>query len=822
MLEQAVNIAIGCVAENNAKYLGQSLRLMQSISWFAPALARSDRYVCCVDGIADDYRQALERLGVHVRIVERFSQRHPPSNKLRFLQLPEIARADGVLLLDCDTIVLRDPPLLAGRPGLYGKMADAPTVPLEVFQRVFDAFALVMPAPICRCSVGGEATIPYFNAGVLYFSAKALRELVPAWIRCNEALLDRLELLGEHEIYCEQTSLSLALAATGHPFEVAGNELNFPVHFQDTGARASLVGVDPFIIHYHSLCDDSGFICASSLPLVDHRIQEFNARLRRSRDVSFDNRDFWNRRYAENPELGSGIGSRGDCLAFKRELLSAVAARWTPSSIVDVGCGDMEVSSALPSQGYTGIDCSNVVVEINRRQFPDRQFLAVDFLTSNIEPADMVVCLDVLIHLPSADVYRAFVDKLVRSAKQVGIVAGDDEDPSLGGIVFYHEPLRLTLERAGAMNIREVGGYRHVKVYEFTPPARLANRAVLVLGMHRSGTSALSGALALLGLDAGRDLAPADPAINARGYWEHSGIVCIHNALLDELGSSWEDCRPLPEGWSSLPGVAPFRAALIAQLRRDFADSPFWLLKDPRLCRLLPLWLCILAELDCRPAFVLNIRHPLEVAQSLKARDGISAERACLLWMQHFLESERATRGHPRALVAYPRLLADWRGEARRLVQELGLPLQYDDPEIAGKVDDFLSADLRRHRVVGQDVADEEVLSLATAAYEKVLAVTTDAEISAQADALKPAVDAILRVVAPWEQETLAARFELHQVAARHERDAADQRQRVDGLQAEIRRIKATWSWQITKPLRLLHTAYRWVSAKLRGPMSSG
>ncbi|HID44873.1 MAG TPA: hypothetical protein EYP34_03850, partial [Chromatiaceae bacterium] len=74
---------------------------------------------------------------------------------------------------------------------------------------------------------------------------------------------------------------------------------------------------------------------------------------------------------------------------------------------------------------------------------------------------------------------------------------------------------------------------------------------ILVLGMHRSGTSVLTRVLNLLGADVGENLLQAQPDINARGFWEHEDLIAINEALLSVLERNWYDFRPLPERWWS-------------------------------------------------------------------------------------------------------------------------------------------------------------------------------------------------------------------------------------------------------------------------------
>src|ERR1700731_3783206 len=117
-------------------------------------------------------------------------------------------------------------------------------------------------------------------------------------------------------------------------------------------------------------------------------------------------------------------------------------------------------------------------------------------------------------------------------------------------------------------------------------------RAVVVLGMHQSGTSALCGALNLMGVDFGKRLMlPSDA--NEKGHWEHEEIVRVHDGLLSSLGSSWDDAEPLPSDWLEWKITREVRSQLLWIAERDFAHSSLFGIKDPRMCRLIPLWLPI-------------------------------------------------------------------------------------------------------------------------------------------------------------------------------------------------------------------------------------
>jgi hypothetical protein len=220
-----------------------------------------------------------------------------------------------------------------------------------------------------------------------------------------------------------------------------------------------------------------------------------------------------------------------------------------------------------------------------------------------------------------------------------------------------------------------------------------------VLGMHRSGTSALTGMLHHLGVALGERLMPASPD-NPRGYWEHNDIVDVDHRLMATLGRTWDDMRPLPAGFERDEAAQAAARDLSLILNRDFGGVSLWGLKDPRLCRLMPLWTSLLAEERVKPRFLLALRHPLDVAASLAARDGLSAARAGVLWLGYLLAAERATRGKQRAIVHYEDLVGEqgWRGIAALIADEFGIawPRAGDAAEAA--VDDFLTPELRRNR----------------------------------------------------------------------------------------------------------------------------
>ena len=224
---------------------------------------------------------------------------------------------------------------------------------------------------------------------------------------------------------------------------------------------------------------------------------------------------------------------------------------------------------------------------------------------------------------------------------------------------------------------------------------RLSQRRLLVvLGMHRSGTSALMRVLNLLGVELGAPLLPPQPD-NPTGFWEHADAVALNDRLLAALGSSWDDPQPLPGKWWTSDAARALRGDAVAILRSGLGPAPLVGLKDPRLCRLMPFWLPAFEEAGLEPLFVIAVRDPAAVAASLEARNGIGPWKAHLSWLEHVLGAEESSRGRARVVVDYERTLADWRASAAHIGAGLGLAWPVPPERAAAEIERFLKPERR-------------------------------------------------------------------------------------------------------------------------------
>lgn len=210
--------------------------------------------------------------------------------------------------------------------------------------------------------------------------------------------------------------------------------------------------------------------------------------------------------------------------------------------------------------------------------------------------------------------------------------------------------------------------------------ASAADEAVLILGMHRSATSVLTRVLNLHGFPLSRHLLGSNFS-NPFGHWESSEAITINDDLLATVGRKWDDIRRLPKGWADTPAAFEAKQRIKILLESDFKSCGQWLMKEPRICRLAPIWLDVIQSLGYNVKIIIPVRPVAEVALSLLRRDGMPIDKGALLWLDHVLEAELWSRGLPRAFVSHSQIVEDWRGALEYVTSSLNLKLSAPDSE---------------------------------------------------------------------------------------------------------------------------------------------
>lgn len=249
----------------------------------------------------------------------------------------------------------------------------------------------------------------------------------------------------------------------------------------------------------------------------------------------------------------------------------------------------------------------------------------------------------------------------------------------------------------------------------------LPARMIFVLGMHRSGTSALSGMLCKSGFDPPSDLMPAHPD-NPLGYWESFGVCVLNDEYLSAQKASWRSPSNLPIGWKDDPKTEIWRRRMLQHVEMVFAGATVPVIKDPRFCILLEGLSPWLESNSIQPYILLPIRDPLEVASSLEEAYKIPLGTGIKLWLHYVLEAEHASRGHPRIGISFHDLI---KTPEQCLARCQALVCHQDPDSDKQKGFEHVSADLhRQHRselngkisqIASQYSAD---LDLAEATYD--------------------------------------------------------------------------------------------------------
>lgn len=223
---------------------------------------------------------------------------------------------------------------------------------------------------------------------------------------------------------------------------------------------------------------------------------------------------------------------------------------------------------------------------------------------------------------------------------------------------------------------------------------------VVVLGMHRSGTSALAGMLSALGVYPGGELLEASSS-NKKGYFENSNAYTLNKEILLAMNSSWDDERfQYNKLEPKLEEEFIEKAKEI--LAQDYKFIESFVLKDPRMCLLFPIWEAALLQLDIKIKPIFIIRNPMEVSLSLSRRNSISEEKSLILWANHYFQAEMHTRKYKRLIILYNELLY----ETTDVIDDIESFLEINfDKNIKTEASGFLEKGIKNNRLAQASIS---------------------------------------------------------------------------------------------------------------------
>jgi hypothetical protein len=221
---------------------------------------------------------------------------------------------------------------------------------------------------------------------------------------------------------------------------------------------------------------------------------------------------------------------------------------------------------------------------------------------------------------------------------------------------------------------------------------------IVVLGMHRSGTSVITRGLEVLGVALGDKLMPEHEPTNPKGFFEDIDVNELNEELLRLMGLRWDslcDVAPFDIKCLDLQEFSLRAKNLLMDKIKDV--SGFFAVKNPRLCILLPFWMPLFEALNLDVSYIIAHRHPTSVAHSLQKRDGFTLAKGYMLWYRHMLSGLRETEHQKRIVVSYDCLLANPENELNRIGSFLKVNGDLNPHLLNEYKEEFLDLSLRHH-----------------------------------------------------------------------------------------------------------------------------
>jgi len=457
------------VVDNDAKLQYQAYYCVRSLITYG-GVDPSDIFVNFTPENASSRKRFFADLGCKVREVARFGD-GKWCNKIAQLENLEHETFDHAVLLDCDVVVLADIRDKVGCAAIQAKPVDLPNPSLEILNELATKAGITsLPGKIKVDAGTGDTFLGNCNGGVYVIPRQLVGTIRQEWSRWATWLLANMEPLSSAGIamHADQVSLWIAIHRAGLPYQPLGSNLNYFAHFD-----ANHVHFDPaqpiFVLHYHEHCmNDQGLLeprCAN-MATVSDAFAKANALIK----SEFRNDLFWDLRYTKYPERGSGRGSRGENLLYKRALFAAQNIE-TASGVLDVGCGDLEVLKTFNLRKYLGLDQSLEAIALAKAARPDWEFRQFDPAGDHetIPSRELVFCFEVLIHQPTQAHYRKLIEFAASRADRALLISGYEfYQPHVehNHLIFFHEPLSKSLAKAEQFKrIEKIGEHTDVTVF---------------------------------------------------------------------------------------------------------------------------------------------------------------------------------------------------------------------------------------------------------------------------------------------------------------------------------------------------------------------
>lgn len=240
----------------------------------------------------------------------------------------------------------------------------------------------------------------------------------------------------------------------------------------------------------------------------------------------------------------------------------------------------------------------------------------------------------------------------------------------------------------------------------------MTHNIFVVLGVARSGTSAIAKGLNALGVDLGSNFVDVDTKWNAKGFFEDSDIVYkINGRLFRALDFAPYGIEMLDARRQTSTAVSDIKLAAMSLLKQRFATTENWGFKDPSTVKLIPFWQDVFTAANINDNYVICLRNPLGSAKSYQKLTGCDLEIGFLLWLMHMYPAIADTQNRNRIVVSYEALLQNPRLQLQRMQNQFCL--QSNANEINNYVNQFLDTKLHHNEFTREDLLNNPALKIA-------------------------------------------------------------------------------------------------------------
>jgi len=326
--------------------------------------------------------------------------------------------------------------------------------------------------------------------------------------------------------------------------------------------------------------------------------------------------------------------------------------------------------------------------------------------------------------------------------------------------------------------------------------------------MHRSGTSTITRGLQALGIDLGQNLLPPVPDINNMGFFEDIDINAINVELMHSFDFDWHTLAPIPAEEFLSEKIEPLRIRAINLLQSRLQNVNCFAFKDPRTCRLLPFWQRIFIEIQLNVFYVIVLRNPLSVANSLENL-GIAPEKCYYLWLEHVLPSVLLTQETPRLLVDFDLLLENTEKQLMRIAKTLNISNKLDPTQLYEFKNNFIDRGLRHTVFTTEDVYKDSVVPILIKSVFKILSDVAIDKLSLDSEKVTTIFEHVSEQMEGMAQ-ALSYIHRLENIVVNSNQNISEKNRQIESLNNlavqlnfRLEQVHSSIGWRLLSPVRI-------------------